>query len=53
MDFIHHLSMYGSVDFNGGRVEYEEGFGSLIGEFWYEVHPPHCLTNQGQWQTTH
>ena len=40
----------GSVDFNRGWVEYEEGFGSLTGEFWYGLHPLHCLTNQGQWQ---
>ena len=40
----------GSVDFNRGWVEYEEGFGSLTGEFWYGLHPLHCLTNQGQWK---
>ena len=40
----------GSVDFNRGWVEYEEGFGSLTGELWYGLHPLHCLTNQGQWQ---
>ena len=40
----------GSVDFNRGWVEYEEGFGSLTGEFWYGLYPLHCLTNQGQWQ---
>ena len=40
----------GSVDFNRGWVDYEEGFGSLTGEFWYGLHPLHCLTNQGQWQ---
>ena len=40
----------GSVDFNRGWVEYEEGFGSLIGELWYGLHPLHCLTNQGQWK---
>ena len=40
----------GSVDFNRGWVEYEEGFGSLTGEFWYGLRPLHCLTNQGQWQ---
>ena len=40
----------GSVDFNRGWKEYEEGFGSLTGEFWYGLHPLHCLTNQGQWQ---
>ena len=40
----------GSVDFNRGWTDYEEGFGSLNGEFWYGLHPLHCLTNQGQWQ---
>ena len=40
----------GSVDFNRGWVDYEEGFGSLTGEFWYGLRPLHCLTNQGQWQ---
>ena len=35
---------------NRGWVEYEEGFGSLTGEFWYRLRPLHCLTNQGQWQ---
>ena len=40
----------GSVDFNRSWVDYEEGFGSLTGEFWYGLRPLHCLTNQGQWQ---
>ena len=40
----------GSVDFNRVWVEYKEGFGSLTGEFWYELCPLHCLTNQGQWK---
>ena len=40
----------GSVDFNRGWVEYEEGFGSLTGELWYGLRPLHCLTGQGQWQ---
>ena len=40
----------GSVDFNRGWVEYEEGFGSLTGELWYCLRPLHCLTNQGQWR---
>ena len=33
-----------------GWISYEEGFGSLNGEFCYGLHPLHCLTNQGQWQ---
>ena len=40
----------GSVDFNRGWVEYEEGFSSLTGELWYGLRPLHCLTNQGKWQ---
>ena len=40
----------GSVDFNRGWADYEEGFGSLTGEFWYGLRPLHCLTNQGQWE---
>ena len=40
----------GSVDFNRGWTDYEEGFGSLNGEFLYGVRPLHCLINQGQWQ---
>ena len=40
----------GSVNFNRGWVEYEEGFGSLTEELWYGLHPLHCLTNQGQWK---
>ena len=40
----------GSIDFNRGWVDYEEGFGRLTGEFWYGLRPLHCLTNQGQWQ---
>ena len=40
----------GSVDFNRGWVDYEDGFGSLTGEFWYGLRPLHCLTNQGEWE---
>ena len=40
----------GSVDFNRTWVDYEDGFGSLTGEFWYGLRPLHCLTNQGQWE---
>ena len=40
----------GSVDFNRGWIDYEDGFGSLTGEFWYGLRPLHCLTNQGQWE---
>ena len=40
----------GSVDFNRGWAEYEEGFGSLTGELWYGLRPLYCLINQGQWR---
>ena len=40
----------GSIDFNRGWTDYEEGFGSLTAEFWYGLRPLHCLTNQRQWQ---
>ena len=40
----------GSVSFNRGWVEYEEGFGDLNGEFWYGLQPLHCLTSLGQWE---
>ena len=40
----------GSVDFNRGWTDYEEGFGSLTGELWYGLRPLHCLTSQGQWR---
>ena len=40
----------GSVDFNKYWVDYEDGFGSLTGEFWYGLRAIHCLTSRGQWQ---
>ena len=40
----------GNVDFNKYWVDYEDGFGSLTGEFWYGLHAIHCLTSRGQWQ---
>jgi len=40
----------GSVDFNRDWVDYEDGFGSLTGEFWYGLRALHCLTSQGQWE---
>ena len=40
----------GSVSFNRGWVDYEEGFGDLHGEFWYGLRPLNCLTSQGQWE---
>jgi len=40
----------GSEDFNRNWVEYEDGFGSLNGEFWYGLRALHCLTSQGRWE---
>ena len=40
----------GSEDFNRNWVEYEDGFGSLTGEFWYGLRALHCLTSRGRWE---
>ena len=40
----------GSVDFNRTWQEYEDGFGKLTSEFWYELKALHCLTGQGDWE---
>ena len=40
----------GSIDFNKFWWEYEMGFGSLTGEFWYGLRALHCLTGQGGWE---
>ena len=40
----------GSVDFDRDWEDYEDGFGSLTGEFWYGLRAIHCLTSQGRWE---
>ena len=40
----------GSVDFNRGWGEYEDGLRKLTGEFWYGLRALHCLTGQGGWE---
>ena len=40
----------GTVDFNRGWGEYEDGFGKLTGEFWYGLRALYCLTGQGGWE---
>ena len=40
----------GSVDFNRDWVDYEDGFGSLTGEFWFGLRAIHTFTKQGQWE---
>ena len=38
------------VDFNKNWNEYEEGFGDLHTEFWYELENIHHLTKNGKWE---
>ena len=40
----------GSENFDQFWWEYEMGFGSLTGEFWFGLNALHCLTSQGQWE---
>ena len=40
----------GSENFHRFWWEYEMGFGSLTGEFWFGLNALHCLTSQGQWE---
>jgi len=40
----------GSVDFDRIWVDYENGFGSLTGEFWYGLRAINCFTSQGTWK---
>jgi len=40
-----------SVDFfNRDWVEYEDGFGSIYGEFWLGLRSMYCLTSKGTWE---
>jgi len=40
----------GKQNFHRYWWEYEMGFGSLTGEFWFGLNALHCLTSQGQWE---
>ena len=40
----------GTVDFNRDWVDYEDGFGSLSGEFWFGLHGIRTMTSWGQWE---
>ena len=40
----------GSENFHRYWWEYQMGFGSLTGEFWFGLNALHCLTRQGQWE---
>ena len=39
-----------SENFHRFWWEYEMGFGSLTGGFWFGLNALHCLTSQGQWE---
>ena len=41
----------GSENFHRYWWEYEMGFGSLTGEFWFGLNALHYLTSQGQWES--
>ena len=45
-----HRRKDGSENFHRFWWEYEMGFGSLTGEFWFGLNALHCLTSQGQWE---
>ena len=45
-----HRRRDGSVSFDRTWVEYEDGFGSLTGNFWHGLRALHCLTGQGGWE---
>jgi len=40
----------GTIEFDRDWVDYENGFGSLTGEFWLGLNALHCLTSKGQWE---
>ena len=40
----------GSENFHRYWWEYQMGFGSLTGEFWFGLNALHCLISQGQWE---
>ena len=40
----------GTLSFNRSWKEYENGFGSLSGEFWYGLSKVHSFTKSGDWE---
>ncbi|XP_065902537.1 ficolin-2-like [Dysidea avara] len=41
----------GNIDFfNNDWTKYEDGFGSVMGEFWLGLRSIHCLTSKGNWE---
>ena len=40
----------GRIDFKRNWVEYEDGFGTLHGDFWFGLRGMNMMTDQGQWE---
>ena len=40
----------GHVDFKRNWVEYEDGFGTLHGDFWFGLRGMNMMTDQGLWE---
>ncbi|XP_065902400.1 fibrinogen-like protein A [Dysidea avara] len=39
-----------TTNFNRNYTEYEQGFGNLLGDFWYGLEALHCLTQRVAWE---